>query len=74
MINRITICVILFVKALVIPFIGLAFVYYIGLGYGLIQDKLVVFYLLTNFYTPTAINMITIAIVNKFQVNTIFIT
>ena len=51
------------------PAIGLCLVYFIGYLYlKVIDGKLLCFMLMTNFSTPTAINMITIAIVNKFQV------
>ena len=56
------------IKAVVFPFIGLFSVWYIGFNYKLVNDPLVCFLLLTNFCTPTAINMVTIAIINKFQV------
>jgi hypothetical protein len=63
-----TVALVLFTKAAVFPVIGLGVVYYLGFLNYLIKDKIACFFLLTNFCTPTAVNMITIAIINKFQV------
>jgi hypothetical protein len=59
---------ILIVKAIICPSIGFISIYLIGFKFDLIPDKLLCFLLFTNFCTPTAINMITIAVMNKFQV------
>ncbi len=68
-INSHIIAAILISKAIISPAIGFLFVYVLGYYQGLLTDKLQTFLLLTNFCTPTAINMITIAIINKFQIN-----
>jgi hypothetical protein len=54
---------------LIFPTIGLFAIWFFGFKSNIITDPLLCFLLLTNFCTPTAINMITIAIINKFQVN-----
>ena len=60
---------IIILKLIIIPAIGLFLVYYVGYVYLKVLDqKLLCFFLMTNFTTPTAINMITISIINKFQV------
>ena len=66
--SRVVIFKIILVKNFILPVVGFLLVYYLGYRLGLIDDKLVCFFLLLNFYTPTAINMITMAIINKFQV------
>ena len=68
-INSRILVVVLISKALFFPAIGFLFVYVLGFYQGFLTDKLQTFLLLTNFCTPTAVNMITIAIINKFQVN-----
>jgi hypothetical protein len=60
---------ILGIKSIIFPPIGILFVWALGYKTQILTNPLQCFLLLTNFCTPTAINMITIAILNQFQVN-----
>jgi hypothetical protein len=68
-INSRILVAVLISKALLFPALGFLFVYVLGFYQGFLTDKLQTFLLLTNFCTPTAVNLITIAIINKFQIN-----
>lgn len=60
---------ILFIKTFILPALGVVFLYFIAFKNDLVENPLVCFLLATNFCTPTAINMITISIINNFQVS-----